>query len=466
MAEKRPNFLFLVAEDTGRHHGCYGDPVARTPHLDKLASEGVRYTRAYSHCPVCGPSRGSLVSGHYPWAKGFLPMRSTLRQPPRLFTHDLVEAGYEVKWPTKLDFNFEPEGAWRSDESPWWEEGLPSDRPFFAYRNVYCTHESGMFTPPDDRSVLQEPVTESLTDPESVPIPSYLPDLPEVRLQLARYYDNLAAQDRYFGECLEALEASGQADRTVVIYLSDHGRGFPREKRWCFDAGIHMPLLVRWPGKIAAGISCDELISWVDIAPTILSLAGLPVPDEWPGRVFLGPEAGSTPPRQFHFSGRDRMDEAYDCQRACVEGDWLYVRNYFPEIPMARRVRYQEQAPAVQAMRRAHAAGELRAPADIWFRERSAEELYHLATDPDGVVNLAGEKEQADRLKRMREALRHHLETVGDHGMRRESHWVREGLLVDRIGEYSERLGALPDGLGVEPTPDSIEMPVERRPII
>lgn len=160
------------------------------------------------------------------------------------------------------------------------------------------------------------------------------------------------------------------------------------------------------------------------------------------------------------------MDEAYDCQRVCVQGDWLYVRNYFTEIPMARRVGYQEQAPAVQAMRRAHGAGELRPPADIWFRERPAEELFDVAADPDCVVNLAEAPAQANRMLEMRGALCDHLETVGDHGVLRESHWVKEGLIEDRIGEYRERLGPLPDGLAVEPTPDSIEMPVERRPLI
>lgn len=404
------------------------------------------------------------MRGQYPWAKGFLPMRSTLHTPLRMFTHDLVDAGYEVSWPTKLDFNFEPEGAWRTNDAAWWKDGLPSDRPFFAYRNVSCTHESGMFTDPGNRPSWMEPVSESFTNPGSVPIPSYLPDLPEIRIQLARYYDNLAAQDRCFDECLQALESSGQAEHTVVIYLSDHGRGLPREKRWCYNAGIHMPLLVRWPAGMRAGGVSDELVSWVDIAPTILSLAGINVPETLPGRIFLGPHAQGSPPRRDHFAGRDRMDEAYDCQRVCVEGDWLYVRNFFPEIPPARRIDYQEQAPAVQAMRRAHAAGELHPPSDIWFRKRLPEELYHVATDPDCVVNLAKDAHQADRLHRMRDALRLHLETVGDYGQRRESYWIGEGVVIDRLREY--RIGALPEALAVEPFPASVEMPSEYRPPI
>jgi len=141
---ERPNFLLLIGEDTGRHLGCYGDPCARTPVLDGLAAEGCRYTQAFSHAPVCAPSRGSLVTGRFPWQLGIQAMRSRLLEPPRLFTHELVDAGYAVHWPTKLDFNFAPTAGWCTDTAEWWRTGLPADRPFFAYRNVACTHESGM----------------------------------------------------------------------------------------------------------------------------------------------------------------------------------------------------------------------------------------------------------------------------------------------------------------------------------
>lgn len=452
------NFLLLIGEDTGRHLGCYGDEIAHTPHLDQLARDGCRFENGFCHSPVCAPSRGSLVSGQYPWSLGNQHMRSTLVTPPRIFTHDLVDAGYEVFWPTKTDFNFEPEGNWRTSAENWWESGLPSDRPFFAYRNVACTHESGMWRPPEERADWLQPFGPELTDPARVPVPSYLPDLPEVRQQIAYYYDNLAQQDLEWGQCLRALETSGQADRTLVIYLTDHGRGLPREKRWCYEAGLHLPLLMRWPEKIPAGKVCPDLISWVDIAPTILTLAGLNVPAGMQGSpVYPAVQNGS---RKFHFAGRDRMDEAYDFQRCCRSADYLYVRNAFPEIPPARRNQYQEQAPAVQAIRQAWADGQLKPPADIWLQKtKPAEELFHLPSDPDCVVNLAADPSLVEILTSHRQALDEHLAAVGDWGEVREEEMVRRGIVLDRIPEYTNRLGPLPDNLALEPPQQDIQRP-------
>jgi N-sulfoglucosamine sulfohydrolase len=462
--DRPPNILLLIGEDTGRHLGCYGDPCGRTPHLDALAREGARFENAFAHCPVCAPSRGSLVSGRYPWSLGIHSMRSALTKAPEMFTHVLVRAGYAVHWPTKLDFNFEPEGDWCTHQDDWWTCGLPADRPFFAYRNVACTHESGMWTDSGTRPNWQEPVSAAQTDPASVPVPPYLPDLPEVRQQIARYYDNLAQQDHCWKECLDALDATGQAEHTIVIYLSDHGRGLPREKRWCYEAGLHLPLIIRWPERLNAGTVIPDLVSWVDIAPTLLDWIGLPIPAEFQGGALRIEEGRPVSSRAFHFGGRDRMDEAYDCQRMVRSKDGLYVRNYFPEIPTARRNRYQEQSPAVKAMREAWAAGKLRSPADIWFRgDRAPEEFFRVSEDPDCLFNCAGaENAQAD-MSEHREALRAHLETVGDLGATPESTLVERGIVKDLIAEYTERLGDLPSHLAVEKSPPaSIEMPRAR----
>jgi len=246
----KPSILLMVGEDTGLHHGCYGDPYGRTPCLDKLAADGARYTNAFSHAPVCAPSRGALVTGQYPWSLGIHQMRSVRLAPPRLFTHELVDAVYDVYWPTKRDFNLEPTDGWCSSTDAWWKTGLPRDRPFFAFRNNAITHESQMWSPSEERTSLDETPVTLWGEPDRVPVPPYLPDLPEVRIQIARYYENLKAQDDGWGECLQVLEESGQADNTIVIYLTDHGRGLPREKRWCYDAGVHLPLIIRWPDRI------------------------------------------------------------------------------------------------------------------------------------------------------------------------------------------------------------------------
>ncbi|MCC5790076.1 MAG: sulfatase-like hydrolase/transferase, partial [Opitutales bacterium] len=388
----------------------------------------------------------------------FQPMRSTLRNPPRMFTHELVEAGYEVYWPTKQDFNFVPEGNWCSSQEEWWKEGLPKDKPFFAYRNVACTHESGMWAPPGERFDWMEPVEVAYADPALVPVPSYLPDLPEVRRQIAYYYDNLAQQDQEWGECLRALESSGQADNTLVIYLTDHGRGLPLEKRWCYEAGLHLPLIMRWPKKIKPAQIRTDLVSWVDLAPTILHLAGLEAPERMSGEVSY--PAAESSPRKYHFAGRDRMDEAYDHQRVCRSADWLYVRNAFPEIPYSRRNQYQENAPAVQAMRQAWAEGKLSWPADRWFqKQKPAEELFHVPTDPECLHNLAGESRCQSVLAEHREALESHLKAVGDWGEVREEVLVEKGILEDQIKEYEARIAPLPAEFALEETPSDIQRP-------
>src|SRR5690606_34792867 len=184
-------------------------------------------------------------------------MRSTLLSPPRLFTHELRDAGYYVSWHSKLDFNFEPTEGWRDDHEDWLpalREGRLNGRPFFLYTNIGITHESRMWPDDDPRRPRAAVSREwparppAIHDPQRVPVPPYLPDTPEVRGDIARHYDNLAALDGQVGRILQALDESGQADETIVLYLSDHGRGLPREKRWPYTAGIHMPLIVRWPG--------------------------------------------------------------------------------------------------------------------------------------------------------------------------------------------------------------------------
>jgi N-sulfoglucosamine sulfohydrolase len=454
-SESKPlNFLLLVGEDTGLHLGCYGDPMACTPTLDQLAQEGTRYTQAFCHAPVCAPSRGSLVTSQYPWSLGIHQMRSKLLQPPRLFTHELVQAGYDVFWPTKLDFNFEPSPGWCSSQEKWWEKGLPQDRPFFAYRNCELTHESRMWP---EKQKKEGPLS---IDPAQVPVPPYLPDLPEVRQQIAWYYHQLRRQDQVWRECLQALEASGQADHTVVIYLTDHGRGLPLEKRWCYEAGLHLPLIVRLPGSGQRGVVEDRVVSWVDLAPTILGLAGIKVPETYQGRDFL---QASARPRTYHFAGRDRMGEAYDCQRSCRSEKFLYVRNFYPEIPWARRNQYQEQAPAVQAMRRAWAQGKLKGAEARYFSvERGAEELFALETDPHCLKNLAGQEEFEGVLREHRQALAEHLQEVGDWGAEPEERMVALGLVENQIEEYTKWLGSLPEEFAVEPAASSIQMPYAR----
>ena len=450
----RPNIILIVGEDIGRIAGCYGADYVRSPNLDRLAARGCRYDEAYSTYPVCAPSRSALVSGQYPMKIGTHQMRSTLLHPPRLFTHELRDAGYHVSWPTKLDFNFEPTSGWRDDDQPWIDRlraGAMPDRPWFAYLNIFITHESSMWPDAGEhpgREGLEHWNPERrrparITDPADVPVPPYLPDTPVVRSDIARHADNIAELDRKVGEILDALDASGVADNTVVVFLSDHGRGLPREKRWPYSAGIHMPLLISWPGVLEPGSVSDRLISWVDIAPTFLSIAGAPIPASYDGRTFLG--AAEAVPRDHVFAARDRMDEAFDRVRVIRDRRFHYVRNFYPQIPYCQRNLYMENMPTMQELRRLNAAGALRGLAAVFMSARKpTEELYDVRADPDCVHNLAGDADYAEVRARLAAELDRFLTEVDDLGAYPERELVAKGLVADRIEEYRARLAPLP----------------------
>ncbi|MEM8737916.1 MAG: sulfatase-like hydrolase/transferase [Planctomycetota bacterium] len=391
-------------------------------------------------------------------------MRSTLRQPPRLFTHELRDAGKYVAWPTKTDFNFEPPDDFADTTEDQWKSDLP-DEPFFVYRNFDMTHESGVWDTPNWRNETYADRIAELPDrlrhdPADAPIPAYLPDTPETRQDIARYFDLLSIQDRQIGEILDRIDNSPAAERTVVIYLSDHGRGLPREKRWCYGAGIHLPLIVRWPGQIAPGTTCDDLITWVDIAPTILSLMGAAVPNSYDGQIFLGDNAAS--PRKFIYAGRDRMDEVFDRVRVARSKSYHYIRNDYPALPWAVRQSYAEQAPTLQAMRREYAAGRLEgAAAAFMARRKPAEELYDPIADPNMLHNLVGDSAHAEALTRHRLALENFLGSVEDLSGTPESQLIANGLVADRLSdEYSQRVGQLPEPLRIGP--DSVPLTEEQ----
>ncbi len=455
MANRPLNVVLLVGEDTGRHLGCYGNHYAHTPNLDRLAAQGRRYTNAFTHAPVCAPSRSGLVTGRYPWRYGAHHMRSTVIDPPRLFTHELRDAGVHVAWPTKTDFNFDPPPDFADTTDFTWPQQLPEE-PFFVYANFHVTHESGMWEAhphqggvPFEQRMAELPA-ELRHDPADAPVPAYLPDVPEVRRDIARYFDCLALQDLRVGRCLDAIDASPARDRTVVIYLTDHGRGLAREKRWCYDAGVRLPLIVRWPGMIEPGEVCDDLVAWVDLAPTILSLAGVPMPNDYDGQVFLGEHAAAA--REFVFGGRDRMDAVFDRVRFARSRRYHYLRNGYPALPWSVRQDYQENQPTFQAMRRLKAEGRLTGDAAVFMADtKPAEELYDPAADPDMVRNLANDPAHAAALAEHRAALDAFLATGPDLSALPESELIGRGVVADRLPEYRALCERLPEAYRVGP---------------
>jgi arylsulfatase A-like enzyme len=418
-SKRRPNILWISCEDISPHLGCYGDPVARTPNLDRLAAQGMRFDHVYTVAPVCAPNRSGIITAMYPTSIGTHHMRTTHRAdglptpysavPPayvKTFTEYLRAAGYYCTNRSKTDYQFAtPVTAWdECNRNAHFRNRPDKDQPFFAIFNFTTTHESRNWPDPET------------TDPADVPVPPYYPDTQAVRKDIARLYDNIARMDQQAAEVLEQLEDDGLAENTIVFFWSDHGDGLPRAKRWPYDSGTHVPMIVRWPGHIEPGSVNKDLISSIDLGPTVLSLADVDVPMHMQGRPFLGPQ--KKPPRRYVFSARDRFDQAYDMIRSVRDKKYRYVRNYYPDKPYVIWVPYRNRGPAMQEILRLHAEDKLEGPQKLWLRDRRPpEELYDCEADPHHINNLAENPAYADVLGRMRGVLdRWRLETqdMGD----------------------------------------------------
>jgi arylsulfatase A-like enzyme len=436
-----PNILWITVEDMSPRLGAYGDSVALTPNIDRLAAEGMRFTHAFTTAGVCSPSRAAIFTGMYQTSIGAHHMRVTheapglptpyLATPPPFvkgFTEYLRGAGYYAANYGKTDYQVaahprDPVTAW--DESvgyegdatvePVWRQ-RPAGQPFFIVLNTMRTHESRVW--PDSTEPRR-------TDAATVSVPPYYPDSPVVREDIARHYDNIARMDAWVGTILDQLAADGLAENTIVFFWSDHGDGLPRAKRWPYDSGIHVPLVVRWPGQIQPGTVNDELVSLVDLAPTVLALGGATIPGHLHGRVLLGDRAETAP--EYIFAARDRMDESYDRVRAVRDARFKYIRNYFPEKPYILWLPYRNRMPTMQVLLRLKADGSAGEPVSLWLRDRrDPEELYDIVADPHEVNNLADDPEYRPFLERMSDALTAWQTETGDMGHIAESQMVHD----------------------------------------
>jgi arylsulfatase A-like enzyme len=409
---KRWNVLWISCEDTSPDLGCYGDAYARTPNLDRLAGQGCRYTNAFVPYPVCAPTRSAVITGMWPSTIGTMHMRTSLRgyeavvpEYVKCFSEYLRAAGYFCTNHTKTDYQFNaPFTVWDAGRD--WRD-RPGGTPFFSVINLTASHESKNWPKKNERLVH---------DPAEAPVPTYYPDTPVVRENIARYYDNVTEMDRQAGEILKRLDDDGLADETVVFFWGDHGRGLPRCKRWCYDSGIHVPLIVRQPGKIEAGTVCEDMISLIDLAPTVMGLARVRPPETMQGRAFLGPWKGK--PREFIVAGRERMDaNSYDHVRCIRDKRYKYIRNFMPEKAYTQPIPYQDKMPIMQEWRRLAAEGKLEGPAALFFRQRKPdEEFYDTQTDPDEVNSLIDAPEHQERIAKMRKQLVQWSQETGDLG--------------------------------------------------
>ncbi len=427
----RPNILWITCEDITPSLGCYGDPAAVTPNLDKLAAEGVRYNNAFSIAGVCAPSRHALITGMYPTSTGGHNMRTApnlveglpdygVVLPPEVkcFSEWLRAAGYYCTNNLKTDYQFQaPVTAWdeSSDNAHW--RNRPPGKPFFSIINFITTHESRIWTQ------RGEPL---LVDKASVPIPPYYPEHPVIRSDVARKYSNITEMDLQVGHVLAQLEADGLLDSTIIFFYSDHGGMLPREKRELLETGLRVPLLIRFPGKAMAGTVTDDLVSFVDFAPTVLSLAGVDIPDYIQGQAFLG-EQKAAEPRTYVYGGRDRMDAQYDMVRAVRSKRYKYLKNYYPEKPFVQDIAYRKQIPMMNVLYRYDQENKFNEEQKLWWRKtKPMEELYDLQEDPWEFNNLANSPAHQQVLEEMRVALSEWQAKFGDKGFIPETEMLRE----------------------------------------
>jgi uncharacterized sulfatase len=410
----QPNILWLTSEDHGPEMGCYGDKVARTPNVDALAAKGMIFKKAWSVAPVCAPARTAIISGLYPSSSGGLHMRSMVTMPAgtKMYPQFLGEVGYYCTNNSKTDYNVrEPGKVWdeSSNQAHWKKRG--EGQPFFAIFNSTKSHESQIRTRPHKQ----------ITKPEDVRVPSYHPDTPEVRQDWAQYYDKVSEADADAGKRLQELAEAGLAEDTIVFYYGDHGSGMPRRKRWPSNSGLHVPMVVYFPEKwkhlapkeYSAGGKSDRMVSFVDLAPTLLSIVGIKPPEWMQGHAFAGPHQTEPPP--FLYGERGRMDERMDLVRSVTDGRYVYLRNYYPHVSQAQRVAYQFETPTTRVWNQLFTEGKTTPAQSIFWRTpKDTEELYDLETDRDEVRNLASSPEHKAVLEKMRAAQRDHLAKVRD----------------------------------------------------
>jgi arylsulfatase A-like enzyme len=424
-AADRPNILWLIAEDLGPELGCYDTPQVWTPNLDRLAAQGVRYTRAYTTAPVCSASRSAFMTGMYQTTIGAHNHRShrdddyRLPSGVKLITDRMRAGGYFTanirelpetfgfSGTGKTDWNFAYEGE--PFDSERWAD-LKVHQPFFAQINFQETHRK--FNAP------------SRADPLKVVIPPYYPDHPVTRIDWAQYLDAASELDRKIGLILRQLDADGLAANTIVVFMSDHGQAHVRGKQFCYEEGLHIPLIIRWPDGASpsrsfhAGTVDNRLIMAIDLAPTFLAIAGVAKPERMQGEVFVGDRAG--PPREFAFGARDRCDETVFRFRTVRDTRFRYIRNFTPERPFLQANEYKEHSyPVWNLIKELDAQGKLTPTQKVLTaRSMPAEELYDLEADPYEVRNLATSHESNYQsvLKRLRNVLERWIEETDDQG--------------------------------------------------
>lgn len=452
----RPNILWISCEDISPHLGCYGDPHAITPNLDALAEEGVRYTHAFTTAGVCAPCRSGIITGMYQNSLGTHHMRcnATLPEWIQPFPILLQESGYYCTNNSKTDYQFSKPNSkeiWNESGSrAHWRNRTEKDQPFFAVFNFTGCHESGIASESKYKQVTRSLKEDERQDADSLTtLPPYYPDTAIVREDWKRNYELITAMDHWAGDLIQELKDSGEYENTIIFYWSDHGIGLPRAKRWLYESGTHIPLIVRVPAAHRQGTQGlpstidSQLVSSIDFGPTALNLAGLKIPAYIQGQPFLGRSLPE--PRAYVYGARDRMDERYDIIRAVRGSRFRYIRNFEPLKPYYQYMNTPEKGATMQEIRRAEETQTLTEAGRLFSGLRKpVEELYDVEADPNEIQNLANDPQYAAKLETMRKALASWQRDIGDIGLVPEAEIE---ILEKRDGSRYEILHPSPDDL-------------------
>ena len=425
-ADERPNIVLIIADDMNWDDcGAYGHPHIRTPNIDRLAAEGMKFERAYLTASSCSPSRSSIITGRYPHNTGAEQLHWPLPGESRTFVEELKASGYYTaaagKWhlgdAVRNRFDVVHEASMAgfilptpgADGAPAkmvakspsgceaWESTLtdrPKDKPFFMWLAALDPHreyEDGALTPGHTN--------------EDVIVPVHLPDTPEVRGDLRMYYDEIGRLDLYIGKVLALLEEQGVADNTMVLFITDNGRPFPRDKTTTYEGGIRTPWIVRWPAKVKAGQVTESLVSSVDIAPSFLAAAGLKVGGSYEGENFIPVLTNSKKKiRNFAFA-EDHWHDYTDHGWAVTDGRWKLIRNDFYDLASTPSADAGRSPTWIEMTRQYHAGTLTYAQLMCFVAPRAQWELFDTKVDPDELNNLANSPPHADQLARLRGAL-------------------------------------------------------------
>lgn len=440
---EKPNIIWITCEDISPYLGSYGCKEAQTPNLDKLATNGIRYTRAYANSPVCAVARSTILSGMHASTIGTHQMRSYVQLPEEIPAYPKVlrNAGYYCTNNSKKDYN----SIFERDTSLWDESSKKAHyknrkegQPFFAVFNIFVTHESQLSEKNVTKYINNGQIPEKTRiNPADIELPPYHPDLPDIRQDWARYHDLITLMDERVGGLLNELEESGLSDNTIVFFYSDHGGQLARSKRFIYNVGTQVPLIIRFPEKWKhleekePGSTENSIVSFVDFAKTVISIAGCEIPEIMQGRVFLGKEKEDAPGYAYFY--RDRMAERYDFCRAVTNGNYYFIRNFMPHRPRGRTNRYGY---TVQANWRAWEehfdSGKCDEIQSQFYQPKTAFELFNTQKDPWHVKNLLQDNQYQKIIEELSDELDKWMVETRDIGL------IPEPMFSDLIGEGKE----------------------------